>query len=242
MCNIIYTDISIMEYYTNVIFKNRKIYFDVNDNENHRVLASEDIKAGGILFIEHLASNESSSKITSYVKFNKELFDNLYPRQETYEYEDRAQGSSTEKEVENLATEKVQKNVFGIIVDSGGEYYAIGVYVSKFNHNKFPNTCMCIENIDYIKDTRKQLCFVAILANKDIQSGSEITINYGKGYFDETEGCQIRKKINNIDITVKNILNKYMEKPVFHQVYNNLALADCECIYHYDNESKFIAK
>ena len=117
-----------------------------------------------------------------------------------------------------MATEKVQKNVFGIIVDSRGEYYAIGVYVSKFNHNKFPNTCMCIENIDYIKDTRKQLCFVAILANKDIQSGSEITINYGKGYFDETEGWQIRKKINNIDITVKNILNKYMEKPVFHQV------------------------
>jgi len=242
MCDIIYTHISIMVYYTNVIFKNRKIYFDVTDNENHRVLASEDIKAGEILFIEQLASNESSSKIISYVKHNKELFDNLYPRPRTYEYEDRVKGSATEKEVEKLATQKVQKNVFNITINSAGEYYAIGVYVSKFNHNKFPNTCMCIENIDYIKDTRKQLCFVAILANKDIQSGCEITINYGKGYFDETEGCQIRQKLDNIDITVKNILNKYMDKPVFHQVYNNLALADCECIYRYDNERIFIAK
>jgi hypothetical protein len=231
-----------MVYYTDIIFKNRKIYFDVNDNENHRVLASEDIKAGEILFIEHLASNESSIKIISYVKHNKELFDNLYPRPRTYEYEDRAKGSATEKEVEKLATQKVQKNVFGITINSGREYYAIGVYVSKFNHNKFPNTCMCIENIDYIKDTRKQLCFAAILANEDIQSGSEITINYGKGYFNEIEGYQIQQRIDKIDITVKNILNKYMDKHVFHQVYNNLALADCKCVYQYDDETIYIAK
>jgi hypothetical protein len=98
-----------MVYYTNVVFKNRKIYFDVNDNENHRVLASEDINRGEILFIEQLASNKSSGKIISYVKHNKELFDNLYPRPRTYEYEDRVKGSATEKEVEKLATEKVQK-------------------------------------------------------------------------------------------------------------------------------------
>ncbi len=231
-----------MVYYTNLIFKNRKIHFDTTDNENHKVVASQDIKIGEILFIEHLASNESSSKIISYVKHNKELFDNLYPRPRTYAYEDRAKGSRTEKEVEKLATEKVQKNMFSIKVNSGEEYYAIGVYVSKFNHNKFPNTCMCIENIDYMKDKRKQLCFVAILANEDIQSGSEITINYGKGYFNEIEGYQIRQNIDKIDITVKNILNKYMDKPVFHQVYNNLALADCKCVYHYDDETMFIAK
>jgi hypothetical protein len=231
-----------MVYYTNLIFKNRKIYFDTSDNENHKVVALEDINEGDILLIEHLASNESSTKIISYVRNNKELFDNLYPRPRTYEYEDRAKGSATEKEVDKLATEKVQKNMFSIKVNSGEEYYAIGVYVSKFNHNKFPNACICIKNIDYMKDTRKQICFVAILANEDIQSGSEITINYGKGYFNVIEGYQIRQRIDKIDITVKNILNKYMDKPVFHQVYNNLALADCKCVYQYDDETIFIAK
>lgn len=240
MFNIVSTHISIMFCYTNVIFKNRKIYFDTNDNENHKVIALEDIKSGDILLIEQLASNKSSSKIISYVKHNKELFDNLYPRPRTYEYKDRAKGSSVEKEIEQLATEKVKKNVFGIEVNSGGYYYAIGVYVSKFNHNKIPNTCMSIENICYIKDTRKQLCFVAISANEDIKKGDEITINYGKGYFNETEAHQ--KGLGKIDITVKNILNKYMDKEVFHQVYKNLALADCECIYLYDNESIFIAQ
>jgi hypothetical protein len=93
-----------------------------------------------------------------------------------------------------------------------------------------------------MKDTRKQLSFVAFLANEDIQSGSEITINYAKGYFNEIEGYQIRQNIDKIYITVKNILNKYMDKPVFHQVYNNLALADCKCVYHYDDETIFIAK
>jgi hypothetical protein len=32
-----------MVYYTNLIFKNRKIYFDTSDNENHKVVALEDI-------------------------------------------------------------------------------------------------------------------------------------------------------------------------------------------------------
>lgn len=226
-----------MVYYTNLIFKNRKIYFDTSDNENHKVVALEDINEGDILLIEHLASNESSTKIICYVRNNKELFDNLYPRPRTYEYEDRAKGSDTEKEVDKLATEKVQKNVFGINVNSGGHYYAIGVYVSKFNHNRNSNTVMNIENIGH----KKQLCYVAITANQNIQKGSEITINYGKGYFDETEGIELPQSIDITD-TVKNILNKYMDKPVFHQVYNNLALADCECMYHYDEKSIIISK
>ncbi len=237
MCGIIYTHISIMVYYTNVVFKNRKIYFDVNDNENHRVLASEDINTGEILFIEQLASNKSSGKIISYVKHNKELFDNLYPRPRTYEYEDRVKGSATEKEVEKLATEKVQKNVFCIKINTGEEYYVIGVYVSKFNHNKLHNTNMNISNIG----KQKQLTYVAITANQDIKKGDEITINYGKAYFNETEGIELPQSVD-ISDTIKNILKKYMNKAVFHQVYNNLALADCECIYRYDNESIFIAK
>ena len=227
-----------MVYYTNLIFKNRKIYIDTNDNENHKVIASEDINEGDILLIEHLASNESPTKIIIYVKHNKELFDNLYPRPRTYEYEDRAKGSATEKEVEKLATEKVQKNVFDIHMNSGGHYYAIGIYVSKFNHNTNHNTCMRIENIG---DKNRQLCYVAITANHNIQKGSEITINYGKKYFDETEGIELPQSVDMTD-TVKNILNKYMNKPAFHQVYNNLALADCKCVYHYDEETIFIAK
>jgi SET domain-containing protein len=88
---------------------------------------------------------------------------------------------------------------------------------------------------------QKQLTYVAITANQDIKKGDEITINYGKAYFNETEGIELPQSVD-ISDTIKNILKKYMNKAVFHQVYNNLALANCECIYHYDNESIFIAK
>ena len=37
-----------MGIYTNLIFKNRKIFFDTSNNENHKVLALEDIGKGDI--------------------------------------------------------------------------------------------------------------------------------------------------------------------------------------------------
>lgn len=224
-----------MVYYTNIIFKNRKIQFDSSDNENHKVLASDHIKAGEILLIEHLASNHSSTKIMSYVKHNKELFDNLYPRTRSYGYEDRI---NKEDEVEKLAHEKVQKDVFRVENNNGEEYYAIGIHVSKFNHKIIPNTYINIKNIG---DKNKQLCFMSITASQDIQIGSEININYGKGYFDEKESVEMPQSADESN-TVKNILNRYMNKPAFHQVYDNLALADCEFVYHYDDENMFVAK
>lgn len=220
-----------MAYYTNIIFKNRKICFDTSNNDNHKVLTLEHIKAGEILLIEHLASNENEYKIINYVKYNKHLFDNLYPRQKLYNYDDRI---TNKEEVEKLAVEKVQKNVFSIKTNNEKQYYGIGVYVSKFNHNQNSNTCINISNIG----EQKQLTYVAIIANNDIQKGDEITINYGKGYFNETEGSEM-PQLYYISNIIKNILCKYMNKQIFDEIYNNLALADCKCVYYYDDETTF---
>jgi hypothetical protein len=38
---------------------------------------------------------------------------------------------------------------------------------------------------------------------------------------------------------IKNILCKYMNKQIFDEIYNNLALADCKCVYYYDDETTF---
>jgi len=70
--------------------------------------------------------------------------------------------------------------------------------------------------------------------------GSEITINYGKGYFNETEGIELPRECIDESETVQNIIKKYMDKPMFHQIYDiydNLALADCEYTYHYDDKT-----
>lgn len=226
-----------MGYYTNVIFKNRRINFDESDNENHKVLASEQIKAGEILLIEHLVNHKSVSNMLSYVKNNKDLFESLYPRSRSYSYEDRAIGSDKEDEIMELAIEKVQKNVFCINGRNGEKYYALGVNVSKFNHKRMPNTYM---NIAKMHGNNKCLCFVAIKSRMNIEKGEEITINYGRGYFSESEGEEAPKSMNMSDTI--NILEKYMDKPIFDKIYKNMALANSECIYQYDKGEIVIGK
>ena len=222
-----------MGIYTNLIFKNRKIFFDTSNNENHKVLALEDIGKGDILLIEHMASNIKLIQITNYIKHNKELFDSLYPRTIKYEYEDRY--SNKEKELEELAIQKTEKNVFYLHEKN---YYAIGVYISKFNHNKNSNTSMRIANTD---PRQKQLTYVVIVANEDIQKNNEITINYGKNYFNELDCVDIPQSIELSD-TMKNIIYKYMNKQAFYEIHKNLVLADCNGIYLYDNDKSFITR
>ncbi len=224
---------SVDKFYTNVIFKSRKIYFDTMDIDNHKVLASEDIKAGDILLIEHLASHSKKGKLANYVKHNQDLFDNLYPRPKLYDFEDRAYNSDKASDIDNLANEKLTRNVFEVKARGDAFYFALGIFVSKFNHKTSTNDTLA--KIDMLQKQGKQLCFALITAKEDMKKGSEITIDYLQGYFDLPKNTSIP------DIA-KNIMNQYMNTPEFHQIHDNQALADNCCTYHWDDHSVFVAK
>lgn len=232
----------LMAYYTNIIFQNRKITFDETDNDYHKVIALEDLQEGELLFMEHLADNKSSSKIIAYVKNNKYLFDTLHPRtKKEYTHDDRFVKS---KEVEDLAIKKVIKNVFRLNEGTEREIFAIGKDISKFNHNNYPNCNMIIRNIDK-KNIQLQLC--SVKANKYIKKGDELFIYYGKNmiFDDDNIFCDNEKntfteptlEFNKMELK---IATNYMCKPVFYNVYNNLAQADNLLYYKYDEESIII--
>ena len=234
-----------MAYYTNVIFQNRKINFEETNMEYHRVIALEDIKEGHLLFMEHLAHHQESQKIISYVKNNQILFDSLYPRTETnYTYEDRV---LKEKEVGNLAVEKVAKNVFKLNQGKHNEFFAIGNKISKFNHHNTNPNCSLVITIETHNGSGKQLSVASLKANKNIKKGDELFIYYGQNMIFERDEISIGKgKRNYIEPTVNlnqmelKIAHQYMSKPMFHTIYDNLALADNSWIYHYDDNSLII--
>jgi hypothetical protein len=230
--------------YTNVIFQNRKITFDETDIKYHTVIALEDIKEGELVFMEHLAHHTETQKIVSYVKNNKILFDTLHPRTEKkYTHADRLKGD----EVGLLAVKKVEKNVFRLNQGEHNEYFAIGNKISKFNHhNDNPNCNLIIQLLNHKENEIIQLCLTSVKANKDIKKGDELLIYYGK--YMRFEGDDILGDGKSTYVEPTNVLNKmelkiahqYMKKPMFHQVWNNLSVADNYWIYHYDEDSVLI--
>lgn len=234
-----------MAFYTYVIFQNRKITFEESNIKYHKVIAVNDIKQGDLIFMEHLAHHQESQKIISYVKNNKILFDSLYPRTEKkYTYEDRV---LKEKEVGNLAVEKVAKNVFKLNHGKHNEFFAIGDKISKFNHHNTNPNCSLVITIETHKGSGKQLSVASVKANKDIKKGDELFIYYGQNMIFEGDEISIGKgKRNYIEPTIDlnqmelKIAHQYMDKPMFHLIYDNLSVADNLCIYQYDDRVSFI--
>ena len=225
-----------MSYYTNIIFKSRKVIFNEEDNGYHKVRALEDIKEGEILLMEQLAAHQTAGKVIAYVKNNKELFKSLYPRTKEYSYED-----VKEQEMKILAKEKVERNVFAVNTKDGA-YYAIGLYISKFNHSDTPNTDNIIHTITS-KDN-KQLTLASVKTNKGIKKGEELFIDYCNGA--KFEGRDIIVDNKNYIAPLKTPLTltkmeqkiayKYMDKPAFETIDKNLSLADRQLIYKYDED------
>lgn len=234
-----------MAYYTNVIFQNRKITFEETNIKYHRVIANDDIKQGELLFMEHLAHHQENHKIVSYVRCNKILFDTLYPRTEKkYTHEDRF---LKEKEVGDLAVEKVAKNVFKLNHGKHNEFFAIGDKISKFNHHNTNPNCSLVITIETHKGSGKQLSVASLKANKNIKKGDELFIYYGQNMIFEGDEISISGgEKNYIEPTIDlnqmelKIAHQYMEKPMFHTIYDKLALADNCWIYHYDDSSLLI--
>lgn len=68
-----------------LLFKNLKMTFDTTNNNNHKVVALDDIKAGELLMIEKAVVAFDGENLISQIVSDKELFDNLYPRFEDWD-------------------------------------------------------------------------------------------------------------------------------------------------------------
>lgn len=183
------------------IIVNQNIQFDISDNSNHRVVSQQDIKAGELLLLEKLASHCNRYTMISFIISNKDLFNNLYPRitPSTNNIEELAvtkfqknvfhidNSYLLNKNIEKLKKIKIsleQPNAdiiilekeYRCVVKSINNYdiesYALGFYISKFNHASRPN--IDIHFITYNKNN----IFVCAISNQDISKGTELNIYY----------------------------------------------------------------
>lgn len=156
------------------VFTSNLISFAVKDDDYHYVLATQDIKQGNLLLVEHCYSAPSFNKLATVIKTTPQLFNELCPR--TVKWSSSIPEDSSEQ-IASLCKEKTQHNAFG---HEG--MHLIGVHATKFNHSDKPNATVKIVRcrltpLDVTCD------FIYIYANKDIVVGQEVCTWYGNQFF-----------------------------------------------------------
>lgn len=160
------------------VFISNLISFTIKDNDYHYVLATQDIKQGELLLVEHCYSAPSFNKLTAVIKVTPLLFNQLYPR--TVEWNPSIPGDSS-SEMIYLCKEKTQHNTFG-----HDGVHLIGVHATKFNHSDHPNATVKIVRCR-LKELDVSCDFIYIYANKDIMAGQEVCTWYGNQFFGDSK-------------------------------------------------------
>jgi hypothetical protein len=156
------------------VFTSNLISFTVKDDDYHYVLATQDIKQGTLLLVEHCYSAPSYNKLATVIKTTPLLFNELCPR--TVKWNPSIPGDSSEQIV-SLCKEKTQHNAFG-----HDGMHLIGVHATKFNHSDEPNATVKIVRCR-IREMDVSCDFIYIYANKDIMAGQEVCTWYGNQFF-----------------------------------------------------------
>jgi len=211
---------------TYTIFKNRKISFEVKENDYKYVKANNNINEYELLLIEHTITTSSLEKLASFIKFDDDLLKNLYPRKDI----DILLEKNNDKEIDKICFEKVQKNAF----NNNNGTYTIGKDISSFNHSINFN-CACVEY--YIKHqdleyTNESINYIYSL--KKINFNDELLINYGNKYFNEPEE-KIKFNYINSSYLVSNIIKKYIEKEIYKKIAFNHICGYYGIYYNNDN-------
>lgn len=141
--------------YTRVIYQNPKIFVDLSDDKNYKVIAKDKIEPCEVLLIEHILSCDANT-IQDIVYTDKQFFDTLHPR------------SNVCGDRKSEAFKKFDSNVF---VDSD-QKCSLGLVSSLFNHSCLSNATQ--HSYEY-KDVAAFFYFFAI---RDIKAGEEVTISY----------------------------------------------------------------
>lgn len=233
------------------IFKSRKFSFEWDkENDNRYVKAIEDIYKGDLLLIEHTITAETDDNYNPLVMnilYNEDLFNQLYPRNTTYNLDDILNNSDKNEYYCNAITDKIKKNCFKVNVDNK-EFTSLPVDFVKFNHSKDPNV-----NFHYIYMTVPNLkspiiIFYAICC-KDIKKDEELFNNYGNEYFNEDidltdykdKASDIFKKNKNkiLDKVDKYLESKECKDVLFNHHFTSNGLVYIQKLNHYVGLSKF---
>ncbi len=133
---------------TKVLYQSPKVKIRY-ENDSYSIVAVEDLKVGERVLLEVVIWSPNMEYLIASLIFDKELSDELYPRN-----------------TEDLA-EKMFLNMFKF-----KDIFVLGRVFSKFNHSCKPNCHM--DSADIIGDTRVYGMWV----HRNIKAGEELTIDY----------------------------------------------------------------
>lgn len=209
---------------TNTIFKNRKISFEIKDNDYRFVKVNEDINEDELLLVEHVITSDNEIILKTNIKYDNNLLKNLYPRN----YNDII--VNDDDVLNKICCEKLQKNCFG-----WNDIMLLGKDISNFNHSITPNARHCHVKLCYDM-IEVEICILYVYSIEMIKKNTEVFINYGKAYFNDT--IEVVYDKNEKFHLVKNIIEKYVKKDIFKNiVYNHI------CSYYgiyYNNNNDII--
>jgi hypothetical protein len=202
---------NIMKKITNTVFKSPKISFEVKGDDYRFVKSTRNIRKGELLLIEHCFCTENNAILHTVIKSYSELFNNLYPRKLVWS-ENIAESKS--KEIDDLCSEKGQKNCFG--ADDG--YSTIGVDISNFNHSNTPNAVTKNQKYDFVSDKVPSCNLTYVYSQNDIGADTEITIYYSNEYINKHFGENITEEYKpSFELEkhyIKNIGIQYIKKDI----------------------------
>lgn len=180
---------------TNTILKSPKCKFNIT-NDYKSVIATKNIISGDILLIEHCQYSDNQVVLMTSLRFQEELFNELYPRKTKW-IENYA--TNTSDEIQELINNKIQHNCFG-----DKNEITIGNDISWFNHNNEYNAYVHSLKLSLHKFPTDTV-ILSVVATKNIYPGEEIFIKYN----DEITFENNTINLNNTICTLENDLNKH---------------------------------
>jgi hypothetical protein len=190
------------------IFKSDSIQLD---SKEKIARSTSEIEDGEILLVEHCYANEEIHLISSAIKFNTELYDNLEPIHNKWS-EDKILESS--EEMENHAAAKCQNNA-GRLTDTKKPYFTIGNEINYFKDSKTPNAIL-----RYMIDEASFECPVLIqyiISDRKINKDEDITVWYGIGTT-ETYKSNLERYREKYLKVIEKIWDEYIKSTICKQI------------------------
>jgi len=206
--------------FTNTIFKSNKISFETRDYDYRFVKATQNIKRGELLLVEHVYCSKNVKIMASVILSSPELFNNLYPRNIPWGVNILTEPTS---ELWDLTYEKIEKNAF-----KTDNLFFIGLNTPIFNHASEPNAC-ANSSVSIIEDTDVHFALQYVYSSQDIRIDEEVTIWYGNKRNNEFGGnnqeYNMPFKLDNSVLRDTHI--QYSKTEIYRQImFNHI------CIYY----------
>lgn len=167
---------------TNLVYWNEKIQIQEISPDNKCIISKNNIPKNTVLIVEQVFCDNSKDNSAKYIldaiRFDSNLYDSLYPRNEKWNIEDILFSLKHN----NLILDKIKYNAFSI----NSNIY-IGEYVTKSNHSQ---DCNAKAFLFDLKDEKESypLSYIAIISTKDIEKDKHLLIKYNDKVIFEKNG------------------------------------------------------